>query len=101
METSSIVAVVAATVVVLVVAFLLRDRLSRVFLRFWEVEVGLDAKRPSTPRQPRPGIFTLRRNRLKKRSRISAPASIGLDAEGNKLSDSTIEIRDSTRRYDG
>ena len=100
METVYTGAVAAAGVVLLAVAFLLRDRLSRVYFRFWKVSGGVEAKREGSTRQPQRGLFNLRRNVLKKRSRFSVPASIGLDAEGNKLSDSAIEIRDSTHRDD-
>lgn len=91
-----IVAVVAAVVLLLVVAYLVRDRLSSLTFRLGNVGGSVTVKQPES-RHAR-GLFRLEKNRLRHRSKISAPDNVGLDAIENDLDDSTIEIRDTGAR---
>jgi hypothetical protein len=96
METLGIIAIVAAVVLLLVVAYLVRDRLSHLTFRLGNVGGSLTAKAPESP-QAR-GLFRFEKNRLRRRSRFSVPNDVGFEATKNDLSDSTIEIRDPPSR---
>lgn len=97
MDVVPIVVIVATALVLITIAVLYRDRLTKVHWKFWQVEAEVDAA-PETKLGR--SQFRLRRNRLRKKSKIDVPDTIGLEMTDNKLTDSSVRIRGTEKRLD-